>query len=195
MDFEDENRTETSWGLGNWPNSWILSWNLLWCRESSTKLMRTGDWTTVQLYSRILWWLVASAPGSHRKHLSSGIAKSLDVSYCWLCCCLSAANEREWKTHPKWIQLAIPSCWGSDWGGARYLELQKQQGLLSQETQRILFVFNWLPIPFCKNWQLRVSEIFQKVWPEDLLQCLCSHIYCLHMLTPLFESYAEWKKV
>lgn len=52
MDFEDENRTETLWGLGNWPSSWILSWNLLWCRESSTKLMRTCDWTTVQLFYR-----------------------------------------------------------------------------------------------------------------------------------------------
>ena len=75
-------------------------------------------------------------------------------------------------------------------GGARYFSC-------TQETQphHFTFCWNWLPIPFCKNWQLRVSETFQKVWPEDLLQCLCSHIYCLHPYLSHMRSETRWKSL
>lgn len=149
----------------------------------------------------ILRWLVASAPGSHRKHLSSGVAKSLDVSYCWLCCCHSAANQREWKntahSSPRWIQLVIPSCWGSDFffGGvsaeaatgfspkkltispcvetvclSAYHRLSLSARTDSWES---LKYFKRYGLKTCFNVSVRISNL---------------------LLTLLFESHVEWAK-
>ncbi len=144
-------------------------------------------------YCRILWWLEVfhAWPGSHRKHLSSGIAKSVDVPYCWLCCCLSAANERECKNRahrsPRiqlFIQVQVVEV---QIGGCKILQLHPRNS-----TPPLHLLLKLVAYPFLQE---LTAESLWNISKGLARRPAAMSLFAYLLLTPLFESYAEWNKM